>query len=78
MGLSSIIIAFVYSWQLTLVVLAFVPFIAFAGAVQTKLNTSFAKDEQEHMGESGAVSTLVLNNTVFSKHSVAQFFLLSI
>ena len=56
MGLSSIIIAFIFSWQPTFVVLAFVPFIVFAGAVQTKLNMSFAQDEQKKISEAGTVS----------------------
>lgn len=57
MGLSSLIIAFVYSWQLSLVILAFVPLIAFAGAVQTKLNTSFAADSQKLLSEAGSLAT---------------------
>jgi len=57
MGISSLLIAFIFSWQLTLVIIAFVPLIAFAGAVQTKLNTSFAADEQAKISEAAAVAT---------------------
>ena len=56
MGISSLVLAFIYSWQLTLLTLAFVPLMMFAGAVQTKLNTSFAVDEQKKLTESGSVS----------------------
>lgn len=63
MGLSSLIIAFVYSWQLSLVILAFVPLIAFAGAVQTKLNTSFAADSQKLLSEAGSVSETPVQDT---------------
>ena len=38
--------------------LAFVPFIAAFGAAQTKLNTSFAAEEQKNMQEAGSVSAL--------------------
>lgn len=55
-GISSLVVAFVHSWKLTLLVLAFVPFIAAFGAMQTKLNTSFAQDEQKNALEAGAVS----------------------
>lgn len=55
-GLSAIIVAFIYSWKLTLLVLAFVPFIALFGAVQTSLNTSFAADAQKKLSEAGAVN----------------------
>jgi ABC-type bacteriocin/lantibiotic exporter with double-glycine peptidase domain len=37
-----IIIAFVYGWSLTLLVLAFVPFMIVAGFLQTYLLTGFA------------------------------------
>lgn len=63
MGVSSLVIAFIFSWQLTLVILAFVPLIGFAGAVQTKLNTSFAVDEQKKISEAGAVSDFNILST---------------
>ncbi|XP_066921842.1 ATP-dependent translocase ABCB1-like [Clytia hemisphaerica] len=56
-GLSSLIVAFAYSWQLTLLVLAFVPFIAMFGGIQTSLNTSFAGNAQETLSQAGAIST---------------------
>uniref|UniRef100_A0A7M5VBZ8 Uncharacterized protein n=1 Tax=Clytia hemisphaerica TaxID=252671 RepID=A0A7M5VBZ8_9CNID len=56
-GLSSLIVAFAYSWQLSLLVLAFVPFIAMFGAIQTSLNTSFAGDAQKKLSQAGAIST---------------------
>ena len=59
-GLSAIVVAFVYSWKLTLLVLAFVPFIALFGAVQTSLNTSFAAAAQKKLSEAGAVCRVVL------------------
>ena len=37
-----IILAFIYGWSLTLVVLAFVPFMVIAGFLQTYLLTGFA------------------------------------
>jgi ATP-binding cassette subfamily B (MDR/TAP) protein 1 len=37
-----IVLAFFYGWQLTLIVLAFVPFMIIAGFLQTYLLTGFA------------------------------------
>ncbi len=37
-----IIIAFVYGWSLTLLILAFIPFMIIAGFLQTYLLTGFA------------------------------------
>lgn len=37
-----LILAFVYGWSLTLLILAFIPFIIIAGFLQTYLLTGFA------------------------------------
>ena len=56
MGLTAIVIAFVYEWKLTLLIFAFVPFLMIAGGMHTKMMTSFAEEENKKIIEAGAVS----------------------
>ena len=51
-----ILLAFIYGWQLTLLVLAFLPFIAIAGAINWAVmsgNTVSQKAGQEEVGKVG-------------------------
>lgn len=51
-----LIIGFIYSWQLTLLVLAFVPFIMAAGMLQMKILAGYSNQGQKSLEESGKVS----------------------
>ena len=51
-----IIIAFVYGWALTLVILGFMPFLIAAGWLQTKMLTGFSTKDKEILEEAGKVS----------------------
>ena len=50
-----IIISFVYSWQLTLLILAFVPFMVAGGILQQRLMTGFASKDTEKFEDAGKV-----------------------
>lgn len=63
-----IIISFIYSWQLTLLILIFVPFIVAGGFLQKFLVTGFAtKDSQalEHASKVISTNTLMQTQTDF-------------
>lgn len=51
-----IIISFVFSWQLTLLVLGFVPFMVVGGFLQSKLMTGFGDKDKSTMEGVGKVS----------------------
>ena len=55
MGITALLIAFIYQWKLTLLIFAFVPFLMVAGAMHTKMMTSFAQEENDKLVEAGAV-----------------------
>jgi ATP-binding cassette subfamily B (MDR/TAP) protein 1 len=52
---TGIIISFIFSWQLTLLVLAFVPFMVAGGYLQTYLMTGFASKDKETFEDAGKV-----------------------
>lgn len=52
---TGIIVSFVYSWQLTLLVLAFVPFMVAGGFMQNRLMTGFASQDKEMLEDAGKV-----------------------
>ena len=56
MGLSAIVVSFVYEWRLTLLIFAFIPLLLFAGAMYTTINTSFAAKEKETLIQAASVS----------------------
>lgn len=52
---TGVIIGSVYSWQLTLLVIAFIPLIIIGGFLETRLITGFAKRDQKALEDAGKV-----------------------
>ncbi len=52
---TGIILSFVFSWQLTLLILAFVPLMVAGGFLQTRLMTGFASKDKETFEDAGKV-----------------------
>ena len=52
----SIIVAFVYGWDLTLVILSMMPLMAIFGGMAAKVQTSMAEKEMEAYGQAGAIA----------------------
>ena len=52
---TGIIIGFIYSWKLTLGILAFVPFILAAGVLQMKMLGGYTKEGNEALESAGKV-----------------------
>lgn len=61
---TALIVAFIYSWNLTLVILAFMPLMIGVGVVQSRLVAGFAKGDKKSMEEAGKVSALKISETV--------------
>ena len=61
--LAGVIIAFIYSWKLSLIVLAFFPFMAIAGALQMKMLTGAAGKNKEALEASGKVRSMCIHTT---------------
>lgn len=53
--LAGIIIAFIYSWQLTLLILGFLPFLMVGGALQMRMLTGAAGKNKEALEAAGKV-----------------------
>ena len=53
---ASIIIAFVYSWMLTLVLIGFVPVFIISGILEVKALTGHAGDSKKALEDAGKVS----------------------
>lgn len=49
-------IGFIYSWQLSLLIIAFGPFMVVAGAVEMRMMTGSKKSDKEAMEAAGKVS----------------------
>ncbi|XP_010217168.1 PREDICTED: multidrug resistance protein 1-like isoform X1 [Tinamus guttatus] len=60
--LTAIIIAFVYGWQLTLLILACIPFVIAANAISVKSMTGHAAKDQKALEEAGRISTESVEN----------------
>ena len=52
-----LVMAFIYSWKLTLVILAFIPFVALGGALSMKLMTGFHAEAKEGLVEGGKLAS---------------------
>ncbi|XP_078320541.1 ATP-dependent translocase ABCB1-like isoform X1 [Crassostrea virginica] len=59
---TGVIIGFVYGWQLTLVILAFIPIIGIAGVLQMKLLEGVSGQNKEALEESGKTATEAIEN----------------
>ncbi|XP_030642513.1 bile salt export pump [Chanos chanos] len=59
---ASFIIAYYFSWKLSLVVTCFLPLIGLSGVFQAKMLTGFAKDDKKAMEAAGQVSSEALSN----------------
>ncbi|XP_030057533.1 ATP-dependent translocase ABCB1 isoform X1 [Microcaecilia unicolor] len=60
--LAAIIIAFIHSWQLTLMILACVPFLIGANFIRMKSMAGHASKDQKALEEAGRISTEVVEN----------------
>jgi ABC-type multidrug transport system fused ATPase/permease subunit len=57
-----IIISFVFTWQLTLLVLAFVPLIAASGFLQSRMTASSISNDRQSLENTGKVCSSFSNN----------------
>lgn len=53
---AAFIIAFYFSWKLTLVIMCFLPLIGLSGAIQAKMLTGFANEDKKGTEAAGQVS----------------------
>ncbi|KAM4636210.1 ATP-dependent translocase ABCB1-like [Discoglossus pictus] len=60
--LTAIIIAFVHSWQLTLLILACIPFLIGANVIRMKSMAGHASKDQKALEEAGRISTEAVEN----------------
>ncbi|CAH2305682.1 bile salt export pump [Pelobates cultripes] len=58
----AIIIAFYFSWKLSLVITCFLPFLALSGALQARMLTGFANQDKQAMESAGRISSEALGN----------------
>ncbi|KAM4557786.1 bile salt export pump [Odontesthes bonariensis] len=59
---ASFIIAFYFSWKLTLVIMCFLPLIGLSGVFQAKMLTGFANEDKNAMEAAGRISGEALSN----------------
>ncbi|KAJ8352304.1 hypothetical protein SKAU_G00237800 [Synaphobranchus kaupii] len=58
----AIIISFYFSWQLSLIIMCFLPFLALSGGFQARMLTGFAKEDKQALEAAGQISGEALNN----------------
>ncbi|NXH89991.1 ABCBB protein, partial [Edolisoma coerulescens] len=58
----AMIIAFYFSWKLSLVIMCFLPFLALSGAVQAKMLTGFASQDKKALEATGQIASEALSN----------------
>ncbi|XP_034989142.2 bile salt export pump isoform X2 [Zootoca vivipara] len=58
----AIVIAFYFSWKLSLVIMCFLPFLALSGVVQSQMLTGFASQDKQAMEATGKISNEALAN----------------
>ncbi|KAM9305687.1 bile salt export pump-like [Gastrophryne carolinensis] len=58
----AIVIAFYFSWKLSLVITCFLPFLALSGALQARMLTGFANQDKHAMEAAGRISSEALGN----------------
>ncbi|XP_027979016.1 bile salt export pump isoform X1 [Eumetopias jubatus] len=58
----AMIIAFFFSWKLSLVIMCFFPFLALSGAIQTRMLTGFASQDKEALEIAGQITNEALSN----------------
>ena len=60
--LLSLAIAFAFSWSLTFIIIAFVPIVMLAGALQIKTVTGFTKRNKKDLEEAGKIAVESMEN----------------
>ncbi|XP_064647521.1 ATP-dependent translocase ABCB1-like isoform X2 [Lineus longissimus] len=84
---TGVVIAFVFGWKLTLVVLCFMPLLAVGGFLQVRLLHGYAKGDKKKMEEGGKIATEAIENVrtvatlvqevkfeeIYNNHSEAVF-----
>ncbi|KAI4575245.1 hypothetical protein MJG53_020447 [Ovis ammon polii x Ovis aries] len=58
----AMIIAFFFSWKLSLVIVCFFPFLALSGAIQTRMLMGFATHDKESLEVAGQITNEALSN----------------
>ena len=59
---TALVISFIFGWKLTLVILAFVPFVAVGGFVEMKIMAGVSNKDKEAVEEAGKVATEAISN----------------
>ena len=57
-----IVLAFIYAWAITLLILAFIPFIIISGALQMKMLSGFSGKEKNALEEAGKLTSEAITN----------------